>query len=112
MQNINKEIIKEKFRQTFQQFYKDLKRCPFSEFISEVYLYGSFAEGRATAKSDIDICIILKEIPDTSILRNFRTACDYPDLLEIDIHFKSKDDFLINNIYNNNVKKGVQIWNK
>lgn len=108
---MDKIELLENFKQTVKQFLQILKGWEHADVVENVYLYGSFVKGCATSRSDIDICIIVKEGVSPSWLREFRCACFDIDGIELDIHFRTTTSFAENTLYNLNVKQeGKSIW--
>lgn len=59
--------------------------------ISKVYLFGSCANGKNTPKSDVDILVLCRQMPEETF-REFKFKNDYIDLgwemfIEMDIRF-------------------------
>jgi predicted nucleotidyltransferase len=78
----------------FNEFLNDVKELV-KGFIpnAEVYLFGSYAEGRVVASSDIDILVIVDEgdraRAEEVKVRVKREYIDYP----IEIHVITKEEF-------------------
>lgn len=62
--------------------------------VDEIILFGSYAKGRATEDSDIDIAVISSELdPNSSIFKNVRTVKEKCKLIEANLQlfaFNSK----------------------
>jgi predicted nucleotidyltransferase len=56
------------------------------EVIQKIYLFGSYAYGNPTKNSDLDICIILDNMKDTSdVYVNISKALFYKNIIKCDL---------------------------
>ncbi len=61
--------MREEYRELIHDFTEILKSC-FKEDLVSVVLFGSVARGTAKKDSDIDICIVVKELPQSRYQRH------------------------------------------
>lgn len=54
----------------------------FKDDIVSIVLFGSVARGNAKKESDIDLCLIIKNLPKSRFLRNRLLSCPLADLRE------------------------------
>jgi uncharacterized protein len=77
--------------------------------IKEAFLFGSYVTNNFNEDSDIDIALILKDYSDTikelSKLMRFRREFD----LRIEPHPVNEADFVDNNPFTKEIKKGLRI---
>ena len=87
----------------------------FSEYIKEIYLYGSCARGEQKFSSDVDLFVRVQENTPTRVLRKMRIEAmpDDDNLPEVDLKFTSGENFSQSYRFNENIKKeGKLIWKK
>ncbi len=87
----------------------------FSEYINEIYLYGSCARGEQKFSSDVDLFVRVEEDTPSRVLRKMRVEAmpDELNLPEVDLKFASGKEFSQSYRFNENIKKeGKLIWKK
>lgn len=87
----------------------------FSEYVKEIYLYGSCARGEQKFQSDVDLLVKVEEGTSPRILRKMRVEVmpDREDLPEVELKFSSGVNFSDSYRFNENIKKeGRLIWKR
>ena len=82
----------------------------FIDNISKIILFGSYATGKYQPDSDIDISVVLNELPEKK-RRIYKQAIDREMDREIDLLFCSKEQLLSNNfVYNRINEQGIVLY--
>ena len=108
------DMILSRHRMSMDQAIKKLVE-EFSEYIKEIYLYGSCARGEQKFSSDVDLFVRVKENTPSRVLRKMRIEAmpDEENLPEVDLKFTSGESFSQSYRFNENIKKeGKLIWKK
>ena len=87
----------------------------FSEYVTAIYSYGSYARGEQKFWSDVDLLVKIPENTPPQIMRKMRAEVitEQYDLPEVDLKFSSGEEFSISYRFNENIKKeGKLIWKK
>lgn len=108
------DMILSRHRMSMDQAIKKLVE-EFSEYIKEIYLYGSCARGEQKFSSEVDLFVRVKENTPSRVLRKMRIEAmpDEENLPEVDLKFTSGESFSQSYRFNENIKKeGKLIWKK
>lgn len=73
--------MQKEYQNLLKDFIRILKER-FKEDIVSIVLFGSVARGNAKKKSDIDLCLIIKNLPKSRFQRNRLLSCPLADLRE------------------------------
>ena len=112
--------IDENHLKTIRQAKARIRKSPLSNYVKDVYLYGSTARGKARPTSDIDLLMILDENVKLkaryndwiTYLKGNISSDDY-NMPETDLHVAFGDSWKqSNDAYFSNVREeGFSIWN-
>lgn len=112
--------IDENHLKAIRQAKAKIRKSPLSDYVKDVYLYGSTAKGKARSNSDIDLLMILDENVKLktryndwiTYLKGNISSDDY-NMPETDLHVAFGDSWKqSNDAYFSNVREeGFSIWN-
>lgn len=81
--------------------------------VSEVWLFGSCATGNHTARSDVDLCIVIDDESDLTYSEISRIFYDITTELEGQFHIYKNSDFkkliMMDNAFVREILKGINI---
>ncbi len=87
-------LIKEKIPSLVKNSLKIIKEeLSTLEFIS-IVIFGSYAEGKQSRKSDVDIAIFVRSIEDKKNCELFMKSAELKSILQLDVHIITKDEML------------------
>ena len=90
-------------------------RTQFSNYVTAIYCYGSYARGEQKFWSDVDVLVKVSDDTSPRIMRQMRAEVipEQYDLPEVDLKFSSGEEFSTSYRFNENIKKeGKLIWKK
>lgn len=90
-------------------------RTQFSNYVTAIYCYGSYARGEQKFWSDVDVLVKVSDDISPRIMRQMRAEVipEQYDLPEVDLKFSSGEEFSTSYRFNENIKKeGKLIWKK